>query len=1338
MDSSPSSIVVGIGASAGGLKALKQLFAKFPEDTDLAFVVVVHLSPDHPSHLADLLQPACRMPVIQVTETVPIAPNHVYVIPPGRNLSTIDTHLRLSEMEERRSERAPIDHFLQTLAQTHQGHSIGIILSGTGSDGTLGIKKIKEAGGLTIVQEPNEADFDSMPQSAIATQLVDLILPIGSMPGYILRFSRMRPRVTLPEVGEQVSESDREFLQQIFAQLRSRTGQDFSTYKRSTVLRRLRRRMQMQQKQHISDYLELLRDNANEVRLLADDFLITVTQFFRDRESFVYLEQNVIPRIFQGKGANDQVRVWSVGCATGEEAYSMAMLLSEERSKRADAPAIQVFASDLHEHSLQMAREGYYPETIAADVSDERLKRFFTKEDSHYRIRKEIREIVVFANHNLLRDPPFSHIDLVICRNVLIYLQREAQQDVLDLFHYALDSEGILMLGPSETADHGRLFRVESKPHCVYRRRNVPRHELRLPVFFQPFRRQTGHIPSVHSRHEAVTSYGELHQKVVEQYALPSILVNEDAHILHVSQHAATYLQFSGGDLSSNVFRLIRDELRLELRSALQIASQTGKAVRSKSVAITADGQPKRVAMHVRPSQGEDLAGFYIVLFDEIDEPEAGEISEDPTLYSANQQAELDSLKVQLRTVIDRYETTHEAMRAANEELQSTNEELRSAMEELETSKEELQSMNEELQTVNQENRHKVEELSQLTADLNNLIASTEIATLFLDQQLRILRVTPLVGDLFSLRSTDRGRPLTDFTNRLGYSNLAQDAERVLERLVPIEREVESQDGKCYLMRILPYRAGDRISGVVITFIDISERKRMELALREREEHFRALVNASSFVVYRMSADWSEMRELDGRGILADTVKPSTAWLDQYIYPADQAIVKIAIQDAIRRKGTFELEYRVRRADGTLGWTLSRAVPMLDKNGAIFEWFGAASDVTARKQSEAAQEADIRKDEFLAMLSHELRNPLAPLRTAADLLKAILPHDPKVQQVQETIARQVLRMTHLVDDLLDVARIKSGRIALRLQRIDLREIMTDAIASMASTIESRRHKLELKQWSESLPIEGDSIRIGQIMTNLLDNAAKYTPEGGLITVTTRRSSEYGEIVVQDNGVGISPEGLGHVFEVFWQGTGASSALRGGLGLGLSLVRQITKLHGGNVEARSDGVGRGSQFIVRLPLVTQHLATPNELPASEPVVTEKTGADFPEVTPKRILVVDDNQDAADALALMLETSGHKVRRVYSGQEALKIASDFVPEVVLLDLGLPDTDGYTVAQQLRTRANLSSAMIIAVSGYGSDQDRARSAAAGIDCHMVKPISYAELFGAIGEGIAQQSKL
>ncbi len=585
--------IVGIGASAGGLAALRTFFSHVPEDSGLAYVVVVHLAPDHQSLMADLLQPHIKMPVQQVTAKVLLEANQVYVIPPGHNLDTIDTHLHPSALEKQRKDRAPIDHFFRTLASTHDGNSIGIILTGTGSDGTLGIKDIKGQGGLTVVQDPSEAEYDGMPQSAIATGLIDLVLPLAKIPRHIIRFVRTKPRVVIPEEEEEggLDEQEQQRLQKILTQVRSHTNRDFSRYKRSTILRRLRRRMQLAQLEALEDYLNLLRQDVDEVKALSDDFLITVTNFFRDPAAFEQLREAVIPQLFADKEASQSVRVWSAGCATGEEAYSLAMLLLEEATRHESPPGIQVFASDLHEPSLLRAREGFYPGDIEAEISTERLRRFFVKEEGGYRVRKEVRDLVVFAPHNLLSDPPFSKLDLITCRNLLIYMQREVQHDIIDLFHYALRPKGYLLLGTSETLESSDLFRTEHKGHCLFQKRNVPAPEPRLPVFpvTQAWRLRD---PKHNEVDAGPVAYGVLHERIVERYAAPSLLVSPDYKVVHLSENVGRYLTHPGGEVTTNVFKLVRPDFHVELRAAMHLAKEQGQVIHTQPIPLRVEGYP--------------------------------------------------------------------------------------------------------------------------------------------------------------------------------------------------------------------------------------------------------------------------------------------------------------------------------------------------------------------------------------------------------------------------------------------------------------------------------------------------------------------------------------------------------------------------------------------------------------------------------------------------------------------------------------------------------------------------------------------------------------------------
>ena len=943
--------IVGLGASAGGLAALKTLFTAMPQDSGMAFVVVVHLSPDRESHLADLLQPHTSMPVRQVAQTVALEPNAIYVIPPGANLDSIDTHLRLTKLEEKRRERAPIDHFFRTLAATHDGHSIGVVLTGTGSDGTQGLRSIKEKGGVTIAQSTEDAEFDGMPRSAIASGEVDIILPLAEIPAELVRIAGTEPRVKVDvSKDEEPLEEQNRLLQKIFAQVRARTGHDFNSYKRSTIMRRIARRMQLRHETELSDYLALLREDRDEVIHLFEDLLINVTKFFRDDHVYETLAEKVVPAIFENKKRDDRVRVWSVGCSTGEEAYSLAMLILEEADRYEDRPSIQIFASDMHENSLSRAREGLYPDSIAADVSPERLERFFVSEGGSYRIRKEVREHVVFAPHNLLSDPPFSHLDLVVCRNVLIYLQKSAQEDVIGLFHYALEPEGWMVLGTAETVESNELFHCVDKSAIVYRRRNVPPREPPISMFPLSVPRGRKEVPQVERRDPA--SFGAMHAKMVEQYAPPSVLVSPNHDIVHYSANAGRFLEMPGGLPTNNVFRLVREPLRVELRAALHAAHSSGASSRSRPVELTTSDGVVHVIVRVSAAPGGDMEGFFLVIFDEVAEASSASSQADGSLApeAASELAdELAKNKQRLQAILEEYETSQEEMQASNEELQSANEELRSTLEELETSKEELQSMNEELATVNQENRHRVEELSLLSGDLQNLMASTDIATLFLDRELKIVRFTPRVGELFNVRQSDRGRPLGDLTHRLVDADLHDSARQVLARLSPIEREVKSEAGLWFLTRVVPYRTSDdRIMGVVITLVDITRRKLAEESLmRARDELERrveertARLNATSEQLRRLAHELAAAEHRERKriaGILHDD-------LQQILVGAKLQL--FAVRKGISATASSKLESAIRSLDEALGVStnLTRQLrpPALYEDGLVsaFRWLGA-------------------------------------------------------------------------------------------------------------------------------------------------------------------------------------------------------------------------------------------------------------------------------------------------------------------------------------------------------------------------------------------------------------
>jgi two-component system, chemotaxis family, CheB/CheR fusion protein len=874
--------VVGIGASAGGLTALNSFFNGLSLHTGMAFVVITHLHPTYESHLAELLQQHTQMPTHQVDKWTKVEANHVYVIPPNRSIIMTDTHLETAEFTEPRGQRTPIDHFFRSLASA--GHeSIAVILSGGGTDGSVGLKDVKERGGWIMVQDPNEAEYDSMPLAAINTGLVDVVLPAGQLADKLINYVQYRPQ--LPHDPGQLTVEEADAFQHILAQVHARTGQDLNHYKRSTILRRVERRMQLNGVTALEDYLKFLRQNANEVQSMFNDILIGVTNFFRDQESWLALEQEIIPALVELKGGND-IRAWSIGCATGEEAYGLAMLLTEAAAKQGSSPHFQIFASDLDERSLTRAREGMYPTAIEADVSPERLERFFTREGNHYRIKREIRDRVLFTNHNILRDPPFSRQDLIVCRNLLIYLQREVQDKVFDVFHYALNPEGYVFLGSSETLEYlPDLFRVMNKTHRLYQAR--PWQEERphipaMPLTLHQDQRSKGPTdvirphPGRHS--EELQAVQERHEKALESHGPPSIIINENHVVLHVSETAGRYLLQPKGALTGDVLKLVRPELQLELRTAIFHAFEKDLSIVSQPVFVQFNGHPHRVVLAVLPlidvknprgSPGKEA--LVLFLENQLDESiDATETSADQLTNQAERdqlvaqlRAENQRLREQLQVTTEEYESSNEEMQASNEELQSINEEYRSATEELETSKEELQSINEELQTVNYDMKLKLEELAQAHQELENLLGATEVGSLFLDRELRIQRFTAGVNDVINILPSDRGRPIGHLTHKLKYDSFMEDAEQVLRGLIPVEREVKAEKDGWYLLRFRPYRtAQDRIEGVVITFISITALKESEEQLRQSKETLEQRVAERTRELSKANQKISQARDL--------------------------------------------------------------------------------------------------------------------------------------------------------------------------------------------------------------------------------------------------------------------------------------------------------------------------------------------------------------------------------------------------------------------------------------------------------------------------------------------
>ena len=1186
--------VVGLGASAGGIKPLTEFFSRIPPDANMAYVVILHLSPEHESNLAPLLQGRTSMPVMQVTETTKVEPNHIYVIPPSKYLVMEDGVIKPTQPEPPRGAHT-IDLCFRTLAEAYGKNAIAILLSGTGADGTLGLGRVKEEGGYGIAQDPKEAEYADMPRNAINAGVVDLILPVAEMAAKVLSLRNAAPRLQIePETEEVQPPNDEAALREMLTILRLKTGNDFTQYKRPTLLRRIARRIEVNELQDLDAYVDYIHNHPEEIGHLLRDLLITVTNFFRDADAFEVLEKEVIPALFEGKGPNDQIRVWSAGCATGEEAYSLAMVLAEYADRLVEPPKIQVFATDIDERAIVEARECNYPTTIGIDVSPERLRRFFNKFGDHYQIKKELRENVLFAVHNVIRDPPFSRLDLISCRNLLIYLNRSMQERVLEIFHFALRLHGFLLLGASESAEMTPPeFNPVDKKHRIYRRRDLAGRPQAAPLLSDrwPIR-----LPEPHADGEIPISAGQLHQHVVEQLAPPSVLVDENYDVVHLSAHAARYLQVSGGEPTHNILKLAHPDLRLDLRSALMEARnrETRDGTRSRRVSTRIDGKDRLVTIGARavaPSV-DDGRGLLLVTFEESND------SGQAAPSSTNDQAELDAAreleeqlqrtKEQLRITVEQYETSTEELRASNEELQAINEELRSTTEELETSKEELQSINEELTTVNQEYKEKLEEVGRVNSDLQNLMAAIEIGTIFLDRSLQIKRYTPRAQELFNITTTDVGRPLRHFTHQLEYPNLTDDADAVLRTLHTIEREVHSQDDRWYLARLLPYRTiEDKIDGVVLTFVDISNRRRQEEQLRRRtaelEQRVEILNMAPAFIFdsqRRAIIMWNPKCESIYGFSAPEAIGQNVHQLLKTEFPQPRTELDSQLQRTRQWEGELIHTTKAgKRIVVASHWILHQPDP--NQPALIVEM---NIDVTERRRAqEALLEADRNSDRFLAMLAHELRNPLGAIRNGLALVRRGGPDAAVVNRAYELVERQVAILGRLVDDLVDVERVRHGQIKLQKSRIELRSVIEAAREMMQARIEEGAHNLKITLPQQSVELVGDLTRLAQVVSNLLDNAARYTPRGGDIELSAVRAGNEAVINVRDSGMGLSADMLPKLFDLYAQGKPLPGSPSQGFGVGLALARQIVELHGGSVSASSDGPGKGSQFTVRLPI-----------------------------------------------------------------------------------------------------------------------------------------------------------
>ena len=1311
--------VVGIGASAGGLDPLTRFFDYLPADTGIAFVVVQHLSPDFKSLMDELLARHTRLPIQLVADGMPVHGDHIYLIPPRKEMIISGGRLLLSESDRQQELSLPIDVFFRSLAQDCGPRGIAIVMSGGGSDGSRGICDVHAAGGLVLVQDPDTAQFDGMPRAARDTGVADYLLAPEDMPQVLLRHADQVGEAGAPGRKDGRDGALVPGIEGIYRMLEDEYGIDFTHYKPSTVTRRIERRIGLARSEDIDEYLKRLRQERDELDALYRDLLIGVTRFFRDEPAFDLIERRIVPELVQRKTDGSPLRVWVAGCATGEEAYSIAIVLQEVLARFGHRP-VQIFATDVHRGSLERAARGIYDEEAVSNVSPERLARYFVQIGRTYQVIPELKQTIVFAPHNVIKDAPFTRVDLVSCRNMLIYLQPAIQQKVLSLFHFSLNRDGILFLGPSESPGAlGRVYEIIDRQWQLYRKHS----DVRTPVEprltpFVPAEKPIAPLPPLATGRYAIGQLLGTYDSLLDEFMPPSLLVTERGELVQTFGGASTFLRLRDGRQGLDVLDLVEGELKVVLMGGLKRALAQSAPVVFKAVRFDG-GDETSHRVTIRRVQGRAASRPHILISFEPLEAMPARVSATASEIELDHvsQQQLNALEAELLYTKETLQAAIEEREASNEELQASYEELQASNEELQSTNEELQSVNEELYTVNAEYKRKIAELTELTNDMDNLLSSTEVGTIFLDRQLKIRKFTPQIGEAFNLVVHDIGRPIDAFAHNLEYPELADDLAQVLRNGQPIERELRDVRGKGFFLRVLPYRVKGTIDGVVLTLIDVSGLRAAEDALFRERYLLNSLLRTVPDAIYFKDARGRFIRTNDAMARRLG-LPDANAIAGKTAFDLPDPETALALQredDVVLRTGEAQ-HYRLERragGDAQEAWDLVTRLPLRDGDGRTVGITVIFRDVTAQKLAEdKIHEAVRRRDQFLAMLSHELRNPLGAMVTAMAILKKNGESDGDRGKFLGILERQTRQMTRLLDDLLEASRVTQNKIELRQEIIDLCAVARDAAEAARIQMETQGLAFTADIDGGPIYVKGDSSRLEQIHANLLSNAAKYTPRSGYVTLSVRRDDGEAVIRVRDSGMGIPPDMLESVFDLFVQSSRTLDRAGGGLGLGLTLVRSLVTMHGGTVIAHSAGEGKGSEFVVRLPLADAPAATARD--ASGATVRAPL-AD----RPIRVLVVEDNADSRETLCALLDRAGFECQAADTGAAAMALLDAMAPTIVILDVGLPGMDGFQIARQIRRDARYVGVRLIALTGYGQAADRRAAEEAGFDIHLVKPV-------------------
>lgn len=1353
--------VVGIGASAGGLEAFTQLLKALPTDTGLAFVLVQHLAPTQSSALAEILSRATAMPVAEVTEACPVAPDHVYVIPPAHTISIARGKLHLLGRQEH-AQHHPVDVFFRALAQDLGHRAMGVVLSGTATDGTLGLEEIKAAGGFTFAQD-DTAQYEGMPRSAVNSGCVDLVLPAAGIAAEIARIARhpfVRERASPLATGgadrnvpSETEDEGKDKLAPVLRRVGDAMRVDFEQYKVTTLRRRITRRMALLKLTEIEEYANYLDAHPGEIQLLFADILINVTSFFRDPPTFRALGTEVIPKLLAGRSRHEPLRIWVPGCSTGEEAYSLAMLFAEATESTGGLPPMQLFATDLNVACIQKARTGLFSQNAVQHLSRERLRRFFVQTDTGFQIAKSIREACVFAVHNALSDPPFSGMDLVSCRNLLIYLEPSAQKRVIALLHYALRPNGFLVLGSSETpGGQGELFEVIDAKHRIYAKRPGSVRLLpNLPIVRSKVGGRETPLASKASGKEPERMSGlmkEADRLLLQRFVPPGVLVDAAFEILQFSGDTLPYLAPRSGKASLNLIKMAREGLATPLRSALHQAGKTCAVVREEGVRIQSSDKDIELDLEVIPIPGEApsaAASGFVVLFEErvtvatrtrsTKRPKAS--SEAPSRRASLQEIidrlehELATTREHLRSLIEHDQAANEELQSATEEAQSANEELQSINEELQTSKEEIQSSNEELTTVNDELHNRNVEMSHLNNDLTNLIISIDMAVVIVGRDLCIRRFSPAAGKLFNFISSDVGRPVSDIRMKVDLPDIAELLTECIDTVRSREREVQDRTGHWYSVRIRPYvTLENKIDGAVVVLVDVDTLKRAQEYAESLVETVRQpllvldgdlrvrTANRSFYATFAVGPDETLghfLHELGG----GQWEIPSLRKQLKEILPRDNSFQGFVVDHEFPHVGRRVMLLDARRlaSSGTSEECILLAMEDISERHRL--------EMDLRARIEQLIAAESVENDFLAVLAHELRTPLSinimwvhllqrPETSAEDLQKGL-----QVLQVNTTLQHEI------IGDLLDAHRISTGKVSLDLHDLDLFAVVDSVVASMLPMADEKGIRIERDLEASATWVSGDPARIQQVVGNLLANALSFTGQGGRIRVSLHSRQTRVEVSVTDTGEGIAPEVLPRIFERFRQADPLGSRPHGGLGLGLAVAKQLVELHGGAITASSPGKGKGATFTFWLPLRlagTEHC-----------VVVDTHGSEANQsvsLAGIKVLIVDGEPTARESLRRVFEGVGAEVLTVASADEALRAVHSQTPDIILSDLILSVRSGYELMRDIRALPPHAGGRIpaIALTAYPPANTQAWAIKAGFQLYLGKPVKARRLITAV----------